>query len=256
MELHNHLLNIGRAAGLPLPAYISVMGGFRSGTNYLRYLLEENYHVRVNYDAYGWKHVGLPIRERKRRTVPFRPAVASIAKNPFAYLSSLHKYYNDRGKNIVAESDWDAFLTSPFVIFNRNDRRSPQYHFGNPVQYWNFINWNLAFTPEVTMRAIMVTYDAVLLDPQREVGRVAEALKLRPKAGDFRTPQGYMRRLGDKSYKAEDMVVENQTSPKVSFIAEKQYLEPYSETQRRFIARQADARLRERLGFTGEEYSL
>lgn len=256
MKFYKPLLNLGHSMGLPLPAYVSVMGGFRSGTNYLRYLLEKNYRVQVNYNAYGWKHAGLPIRKYTRRGTLLRPPVISIAKNPFAYLISLHRYYNERNVNILAETEWDAFLESPFVVLNRNDRRSTQYYFGNPVQYWNFINWNLTFTPKVTVRSVMVTYDAVLLNPQRELARAAQTLGLRARSGDFRTPQGYMRRLSDEAYKTEEMMVGSQTSPKATFITEKQYLDVFSPAQQRFVAGQADPRLCKALGLTGDEYSL
>lgn len=40
---------------------IAMMGGFRSGTNYAKTLLERNYHCRVRNHVFGWKHWFLPI---------------------------------------------------------------------------------------------------------------------------------------------------------------------------------------------------
>jgi hypothetical protein len=40
---------------------IAVIGGFRSGTNYLRFLLENNYRCDVSFHAFGWKHANVPI---------------------------------------------------------------------------------------------------------------------------------------------------------------------------------------------------
>lgn len=232
------------------------MGGFRAGTNYLRYLLEVNYRVRVNYDAYGWKHAGVPFRFRRRRATAFRPPILAIAKNPFAYVVSLHRYYNERGSNIIAEKAWDSFLTKPFVISNRSRERSVQYYFANPVQYWNFINWNLTFTPKLTLHSAMISYDALLCDPQGEVSKVAEALNLRRKNQEFRAPDGLMRRLGSRKYDPNEMFEEDKPSPSVDFYLGKHYLEFFSETQRRFVASHADRKLCEKLGFSGPEYNI
>jgi hypothetical protein len=254
MDFHKHLLNVGNAVGLPVPRYVTVMGGFRSGTNYLRYLLEENYHCTAGYDAYGWKHAGVPIRPRRRRTAFLRPPVISIAKNPFAHLVSLHKYFVERGRNIHASREWDAFLREPFVIFNQSETHSPQYHFASPAHYWNFVNWNLAFLPAQTVPSFIVTYDDVLREPATQIANAAQALGLRRKSGEFRTPQGYMRRLGDKSYRAEDMVLQDQKPPEETYITEKRYLEPFTDAQRRLVVSQLDPRLLDRLGLAGDEY--
>jgi hypothetical protein len=248
-----HLVNFGSARGLPLPRYVCVMGGFRAGTNYLRYLLEENYHVRVVYDDYGWKHAGVPIRFRRRIGAQFRSPVISIAKDPFAYLVSLHTYYLKRGSNIDAETDWDAFLRSPFVIYDRSRNRSPLYHFGTPVQYWNFINWNLAFLPEVTFRSSMLTYEQVVADPEGELAAAARALGLKRRQTPFKLPDGYLKRLSDQSGRGSDSKIEDRKFD-TSVILEKRHLDAYSDAQRAFVCSQLDPRLLDRLGYRGAEY--
>jgi hypothetical protein len=249
-----NLVNFGSANGLPLPRYVCVMGGFRSGTNYLRFLLEENYHVHVVYDDYGWKHAGVPIRFRRRIGAQFRSPIIGIAKDPFAYLVSLHAYYLKRGSNIDAETEWDAFLRSPFVIYDRFKARYPLYHFRTPVQYWNFINWNLAFLPEATIRSGMLSYEQVLADPEAEVEAVARPLGLRRRQGDFKLPDGYLKRLSDQSGRGDDPKIEANRQFDSSSVHEKRYLEVYSEAQRAFVCSQLDIRLLDRLGYGGPEY--
>jgi len=94
-------------------AKITVVGAFRSGTNYVQYLLERNFNCAPVIDAHGWKH-GL-IRPPYRSDALSIPVVA-VVKNPFAFLVSLFNYKLDADRNIDAPTEWDAFLMSPISI--------------------------------------------------------------------------------------------------------------------------------------------
>lgn len=134
------------------PATVVVVGALRSGTNYLRFLLERNWACSVAFDAFGWKHAGVPIPgSAARLAYPDLPILFTV-KEPHAFCRSLHRYHVAHGRNLRAPTEWGRFLREPLVLLDRDPARSPQYRFANPVQYWCFVYWNLAFLPEGRFR--------------------------------------------------------------------------------------------------------
>ena len=101
---------------------VAVMGAFRCGTNYLSFLLAENYRCRMVPDAYGWKHMGVPIHSLFHgRQLNITP-IAVIAKDPFAFLTSLARYRSKVDRNIDAPRDWEEFVVQPIVLFDSGRR--------------------------------------------------------------------------------------------------------------------------------------
>ena len=121
-------------------------GAFRSGTNYLRYLLEENFHCTLDFDAYGWKHGPIAVQNSQARAI-YPVPIFAVVKNPAAFCVSLFRYNRAVGMNMEAPKTWRDFLRQKIVIFNGSLQVSPQYRFPNPVSYWNFITWNFATLP-------------------------------------------------------------------------------------------------------------
>ena len=189
---------------------IAVVGGFRSGTNYLRFLLEANFACVVRFDRFGWKHAGIPIQQRWRRTRDLRAPVVGVSRDPFAFLRSVHRYHVEVGRNIDASADWAAFLRNSFTVFDGNKTRSPQYRFANPVQYWNFVNWNLATLPELTIRSAHVRYEELAADPERVVMKLASEMGLKRRRAEFEAPIGKLKRTAGGRHDVSSQVSKTQ----------------------------------------------
>ena len=74
---------------------IAMMGCFRSGTNFAKTLLEQNYNCEVKNNVFGWKHGLLPIisaDSNAQYRFDYEKAFF-ITKNPFSFLSSLFAIY-------------------------------------------------------------------------------------------------------------------------------------------------------------------
>lgn len=183
---------------LPRRPEIVVCGALRSGTNYLRFLLERNFTCRVSYHAYGWKHAGVPIlHATTRMRYPDLP-ILFVVKNPHAFLVSLHHYRCRHDRNMIAPLAWQEFLRRPLVLYDRDRSKSPQLRFANPVQYWNQLYWNLAFLPADRFRVRGLRYEDLLAEPQARASEAAAALGLRRRAGDFLLPQDEVSRMKDR----------------------------------------------------------
>lgn len=230
---------------------VAVMGAFRCGTNYLSYLLGENYHCRIVPDAYGWKHTGVPIRTRFHGRQWNITPIAVIAKNPFAFVEGLFRYRNAVGRNIIAPELWDAFLAEPIVLFDSHIKKSPQMKFANPVQYWNWIYWNLTSLPEGKYLSAAVSYPELVTDPEAVTAQMAQRFGLRRKAGAFKLPESRLKR--GNSVRPGQIAYETGSAgaaaPLPAEGAEPHYMQVYSDSQTAFVRHEADPALLGRFGF-------
>lgn len=153
---------------------VAVVGAFRSGTNFLQYLLEQNYRCRVVPNAYGWKHA--PVAITRRRAVRFwdgRVPIVAVMKPPLDFLQSLFRYHREVGRNIAAPKEWGAFLEEPITIFNGRRGRTAELSFANPIDYWNCLYLNLTNLPKAAFRSRLVLYPDLKAEPEAEVAAVA-----------------------------------------------------------------------------------
>lgn len=227
---------------------VAVMGAFRTGTNYVRFLLEKNYECRILYDAYGWKHGGIPVLTRySGLTYPSVPVVY-VVKHPASFITSLYDYFKDVNRNISAATEWEAFLRKPLVIFDSKPEGSSQMRFANPAQYWNFIYWNLSTLPAQIFRTVGLRYESVLDDPQREIAAVAERLGLRRKSTEFSIPEAKLARMNDKQRFEPEKAVTDQAFSAVLY-RDNSFLRRYSEADLDFLRAELDPELMTRFDY-------
>ena len=246
------LLGTGRAASR-LPR-VAVMGALRSGTNYLKFLLETNYVVRADFSAYGWKHGGVPVLPAGAPgTYPDVPLLY-VVKNPYAFALSLHRYHRrarERGHaiSLVAADAWDDFLVGPIEIFDSQLEGSPRMRFANPIQYWNFIYWNLETLDRGRFRACGLNYETLVADPTalRTIEAVAP---LERRQTETRTPGHHLRRLGGGAIDIAPGAYETRDEFDARYYIDRRYLEAFSDAQASFVRAQADPWLMERRGYT------
>jgi len=235
---------------------VSVVGALRTGTNYLKFLLESNYFVRAEFDAFGWKHGGVPILPAAGRRSPYPDIpLFYVVKNPFAFVLSLHRYHRrklDEGHRIslIAAHAWEAFVTSPIVIFDSQLPASPQMRFANPVQYWNFIYWNLENLDRRHFRVHGLNYEDLVADPER-VRDVEQVVRLTRRHDALVTPGNALKRLADRADDAPTERYETKEMFDAGSYTTRRYMEAFTESQREFVRSEANPWLMERRGYGG-----
>lgn len=233
---------------------VAVMGALRSGTNYLKFLLETNYLVRADFSACGWKHGGVPILPAGGPgTYPAVPLLY-IVKNPYAFALSLHRYHRnalERGHaiSLVAADAWEEFLSSPIEIFDSQLAGSPRMRFANPIQYWNFIYWNLETLDPRRFTVCGLNYEDLVADPAA-LSRIEAVARLERRQAETRTPSHQLRRLGGGASDVAPAAYETADGFDSRYYVDRRYLEAYSDAQLSFVRAQADPWLMGRRGYT------
>lgn len=246
----SRLFGIVRAR--PRTPRVALMGALRSGTNYLKFLLESNYLVRAEFGVFGWKHGGVPILTPSRvMAYPDLP-LFYVVKNPFAFARSLYRYHGLRREkghaiSLVAADAWEKFLTGPIEIFDSQLKSSPRMRFPNPIQYWNFLYWNLETLDRRRFRVYGLNYESLVADPEtlREIEAIAPLVR---RHDMILTPRNDLERLGntpDARY-SDGQTVQGFDA---SYYTEGRYLTGFSDAQRSFVLEEADAWIMERRGY-------
>lgn len=234
------------------PQRVGVLGGLRTGTNYLKFLLEANYVVRAEFNCFGWKHAGVPILPAGGPGAYPDIPLCYIVKNPFAFVLSLHRYHRRKHEHghvisLAAAAPWQDFLTSPITIFDSQLAGSPQLRFANPVHYWNFLYWNLETLDRRRFRVWGVNYEDLVADPQRlrDVEGIAPLVR---RHAEIVTPGNELRRLGGGPGAAARGYETGEQFDAAAY-ASAAYLDAFTDAQRAFVREQADPWLVERRGY-------
>jgi len=190
--------------------YIKIHGLQRSGTNYLSYLIEENFlRVKILVNLGGWKHGHYHAPWAIGKEVH----VLGIIKNPYAWLVSMFKYWGpDKKLNIGSDLtgvSFDDFVRNR-VYFER--QRDIPYLFRaiNPVQHWNNMNFHWTTIRMNQKKLCLVTYEALLMNPKATVSEIGTTLGLKRKPGDFVncnstfTPSGENLKPSEEQFAARD----------------------------------------------------
>ena len=161
------------------PQVVKQYGLQKSGTNYLKHLLEENFHVQVLVNKGGWKHGAYRLPSLLGRELNCMVST----KNVLAWLFSMWKY---SGKS-------EKFV--PFVMR------------GTMVEHWGVMhrNWLHAAEKLTKPKMVFIRYEDVLVHPGNAMGQAAEALDLGPrKTAVFWTPKGELTSTGSQRKKHFD----------------------------------------------------
>lgn len=232
----------------PFKKKITVLGAFRTGTNYVRYLLESNYRCRAAYDTFGWKHSGISIFSQSSGIKYAKQPVVYISKNPASFVVSLYDYYLKIDRNIIAEKNWHDFLRSPIVIFDSKPDKSVQLRFSNPVQYWNYLYWNLSNLPKKQFISFGLRYESVIQNPEAEIEAIAQQLKLRRISENFILPDKKMWRMKDKDHSNMKTSITNDEFDINNYL-NADYLKRYTNDDIQFLINETDQHLLIELGY-------
>jgi len=137
----------------------------RSGTNFLRIILQENYEVSVHPNFGGWKHGFYECSRRLGRELD----CAICFKDPYAWVNS---FYNFRHPD--KDSPFADFVRGPLTVSGGPDKPPATITSPNPIQHWVRMNehW-LAFELKAR-RKFLFRYEDVLADP---IGKIQDLVK-------------------------------------------------------------------------------
>lgn len=236
-----------RSGKRPEVPRIAVLGGLRSGTNLVALLLERYWNVTADFHSYGWKHAGLPIFAPSSGFAYPDIPIVWVSKHPISFTASLHRYLissqTGRGISIDGNRDPKAFLRSPICIWDSQLRGSPQMRFANPVQYWNFITYNLETLDTARFSVLSFNFEDILSDPTTLLRIESRWSLSRRLQGDIVLPETRMGRgkvgstQGNESYTAAS-----------DFRTGDRYV--FNDAELDFIRSEADPWLTARRGYT------
>lgn len=235
------------------PPVVTVMGALRSGTNYLKFLLEANYFVRADFVSFGWKHAGVPVLPAGGPMSYPEVPLFYIVKNPHAFALSLHRYQRRKREqghaiSLVAADSWEDFLFSPVEIFDSQRAGSPRMRFANPIQYWNFVYWNLETLDRGRFAVHGLNYESLVADPAA-LREVEALVPLKRRQAETRTPGKHLKRLTGDAVDVGPRGPETQDAFDATYYTDHRYLESFSAAQRSFVRVEADPWLMERRGY-------
>jgi hypothetical protein len=220
---------------------VNLIGLFRSGTNYVRTLLEWNYDVTVNYDSYGWKHAVVPtFSNASQFTYPDGKTLV-VVKNPYSVLLSWFKYAINNGRNIRGDtrSFGDFIRNRIYFRDDTNKSLAPEYYFPNPVEMWNSVVWNHVSVAEQT-GGYIVDYEDVLCSAEETSSRIAHRLELTRKSAEFVYPQNVVRNMGDRGGRENSSKYVTKKKFDSSYYLDRKYVREYCEDDLIFVTRLLD----------------
>jgi hypothetical protein len=147
-------------------------GLHRSGTNFLRVILQENYEVNLLTNTGGWKHGYYELPQRLGREMD----VVICVKNPYAWLLSFYKHLQPEQTISFAE-----FLRQP-INLQRPERQDRALCADGPAQLWVQMYEHWLAIELKHHRKFLFRYEDVLADPRGSIAELVTKLELRRRA--------------------------------------------------------------------------
>jgi hypothetical protein len=141
----------------------------RSGTNFLRIILQENYCVSVHPNVGGWKHGFYECSRRLGRELD----CAICVKDPYAWVSS---FYNFR--HPAREIPFADFVRGQLTVSGGPDNPPTTITSPNPIRHWVRMNEHWLAFELMTRRKFLFRYEEVLADPFGKIQNLVKCLGL------------------------------------------------------------------------------
>lgn len=159
---------------------VLVIGTFRSGTNLMKYFLEEHFQTEVLFSEWFWKH-GLPPTHLKT-PVPKTVPIILVTKEPTALNASLYHFWKKTRPELVTGQTMSDFISSPFIVHDRTGGgRLPEYLFPTPTEYWNQYHYAWCRWQEIKPRLSIVQSEQLLVEPGSILSDLARKYGLKPR---------------------------------------------------------------------------
>ncbi len=231
---------------------LTIIGLFRSGTNYTRTLLELNYKTMTFYDSHGWKHGIIPTFTKGSGYVYSDFPTITVIKDPLAILDSWFKYmigHNVNFRILTTDDSFSSFIRSKIYYFNGADKIHPEYVFQNPIQMWNFIVWNhISFVKQTN--GVYVRYEDLLNNPEETCSKISNKFQFERKTDKFAVPEKVTKNMvSNMKRKSEEVYFRNKTFDKKDYFNDKKYLDKFSPDDLLFVKKELDNELLDMLDY-------
>lgn len=133
--------------------------------------LQDEYHERILYSDFGWKHAAPPIDVIQAAPHTHSTLFLMITKHPVHFLTSLHV----RPENtLLGEDDlpFDKFITSPWPISHRDTLDGNVLE--NPMILWNKKMQAYLNLMQMAEHAVHIRYEDLLSDFEGQMDRISE----------------------------------------------------------------------------------
>lgn len=207
---------------------VRIYGAFRSGTNYVKTLLEVNYDTWIRSRGGGFKHAPVPaLFVGSAGWVRPPEPVIGVVKDPWSWLPSAWRYASGPGSNnFDCAGTWEAFIRSPIWVYSGAFEGFPKYWYRTPVDYWIAMAASMSSSGNSVLR-----YEDVLDAPERACSVLAEKLGLKRTTKDFVAPMTTTKRGGDeRQVRLEDYVTDVVFDK--SYYQNREYMDWYSPEER------------------------
>ncbi len=157
---------------------VLVVGTFRSGTNLLKFMLEENFYAEVVFSEWFWKHSVPPTSVLC--PIPDSVPIVVVTKAPIPLNASLYNFWKIRRPELDCGSSISDFIRKRFLVYdNTGGLIKPKYAFPSPTDYWNQYHFSWLNWAEVNDRLFFLQLEKLRLDTSLELEAIAKKLKLR-----------------------------------------------------------------------------
>jgi hypothetical protein len=173
---------------------VRVIGVPRSGTNLVKYLIENNSDIRCHFNYGWWKHAVIPpVMDRQESIVDDLPTII-VFRDPLIQIASFFKFSSKGPTAISGAADFGAFIKSPIRMTPNRDYI--EYYFGAPIEYWK--QFYYAALKWRNPRKIFVDLEDLQLDPHLIMAALERDF---PGAGDIipTRPNNYLGRNPDRN---------------------------------------------------------
>jgi hypothetical protein len=222
----------------PEVEYVKIHGLQRSGTNYLAYLINENFeNTKALINAGGWKHG----HYCAPWTLGQEVHVLTIVKNPYSWLWSAYNYWKTDGLA------FNQFVRDKIIV--EKQAGTPfLYRSENPVQHWNNMNFHWTSIKINEKKSLVVPYELLVVMPEQVIEGIGLELGLKKKhSNNFICPSNTM------APSEEEPKVSDEGWKKREYYANNAFMSEYTADILQFVNSQLDWELMGVLGYTFDE---
>jgi hypothetical protein len=172
---------------------LRVIGVPRSGTNLVKYLIENNTDVRCFFNLGWWKHAVIPtfmVQEQIRKT---ETPTLIMFREPLRQVASFYNFARKGRTAISGAEQFRAFISSPIRM--TPDINSIEYHFCTPIEYWT--QFYYAATRWTSDNKFFIDLDDLQKDP-RILAAVLSEIFSDTQSINPRLPERYLGRNPDR----------------------------------------------------------
>lgn len=163
---------------------VQIYGPFRSGTNLMKLIIEDNYRCKAYFNKYWWKNMPAPTLFENRRgkvssyKADFRKII--MLREPSALCYGFFKHWRKTRPALLKNLTFGEFIRAPFIVHDNSfGNLAPKYYYENPLAYINqyCISW---LTWEDASKNIQYINLLALTENTAEtLNKIAEAFNLK-----------------------------------------------------------------------------